>query len=326
MKIYQFLAATACVFLLGCFAFAVRAQDEGARISFKRGSTSATVKGTVAKGGPDFYLVGAKAGQTMTVRSIGKVSFGLDSPDGNLTDDDGNTNWAGELPADGDYRIRVYSNGGAQNYSLTVAIAPAAKGKIAQKFTTSGSYDGISVGTESGDYGGMAVYLTESDAQLYALVTVAEGDFFDPVLVEANLSGREMRGFEFVLPDDSGGRPVKGVVTAAGLKLATGELLKRRCGGTYSNISVGPGGDYGGMEVYLTDAGGRWFALVTAAEGVLLRPVLVEAKVTGKNFDKIEFTLPDESGDRTFKGTITKSGMTLNADGTLLVLKEKCYK
>ena len=112
------------LFLLSSvFAF----QDEGTRVKFQRGSSSATLKGTVAKGGPDFYLVGAKAGQMMTVKATGKVSFGIDSPNGNLTADDGNTNWNGELPADGDYKIRVYSSGGVQNYSLTISIVSAAK-------------------------------------------------------------------------------------------------------------------------------------------------------------------------------------------------------
>jgi hypothetical protein len=208
-----------------------------------------------------------------------------------------------------------------------VLSASAQKTSGSQKFTTSGFYNGIEMTSkESGDYGGTAVYLTESDGQLYALVMTAEGAIFDPVLVEAKQSGKDMRTVEFTLPGENGDRKFKGTVSAAGLKLDGGEMLKRQCANTYSDISMGSGGDYGGMEVYLTDAGGSWFALVTIAEGVLMKPVLVEAKVTGKNFDKVEFTLPNENGNRKFTGTIAKTGMTVSESGTRSVLKNKCYK
>jgi hypothetical protein len=307
----------------------VFAQDDGTRISFKRGATSATVKGTVAKGGPDFYLVGAKAGQTMTVKVTGKVTFGIYSDGETLTEDDGNTNWSDELPADGDYQIKVFSSGGAQNYTLTVSIAAET---TSQKFTTSGFYQGIGLSSEeSGDYYGINVYLTESDGQLFALVLTAEGGFSTPKLVEAKVSGKDMRTVEFTLPNENNGdRKLKGTVSAKNLTLddyyGKKFVLKRGCGNLSGNISTGNGDDYGGMEVYVTDAGGQWFALVTVAEGVLKRPVLVEAEVTGNDFDRIQFTLPDENGGRKFKGKMTKNGMTLTERGTNLVLKDKCYR
>ena len=96
-------------------------QDE-TRISFQRGRSSATFNGTVTTGGPDFYVVKARAGQTMVVSVDGKVSFGLDSPRAQMTEDDSNTSWRGELDFDGDHKIRVYSKGGVQKYSLTVSI------------------------------------------------------------------------------------------------------------------------------------------------------------------------------------------------------------
>lgn len=301
------------------------AQDADTRISFKRGATSAIVSGTVAKGGPDFYLVSAKAGQTLSVKVTGKVSFGIFSGDERITEDDGSKTWSGELPADGDYQIKVFSEGGAQNYSLTVSIS--ALPKSSQKFTTSGFYKGIDLSSEeSGDYFGIDVFLTESDGQLYALVTTAEGGFSKPVLVEAKQSGKDMRTVEFVLPDENGDRKLKGTVSANNLRLDSDFMLKRECGGLYSDISMGEGGDYGGTEIFLTDAGGQWFALVTTAEGVLQPPVLVEAKVAGKNFDKVKFTLPNENGERKFTGTITKTGLTLDEAGTKTILKNKCYK
>jgi len=330
MKNYNRRFLASGFFVLALLISNAFAQDDGTRIKFARGATSATVKGTVAKGGPDFYLVGAKAGQTMTLKTTGKVSFGIDAPDGRLTEDDANTNWSEELTADGDYKIRVYSAGGAQNYSLTVSITAAPK--TAQKFTTSGSFDGIDMTSkESGDYGGTSVYLTESDGQMFALVTVAEGVALPPVLVEAKVTGKEMRTVEFTLPNDNGERKFKGTVSATALTFGEGagkEILKRECGGTYSNISMGSGGDYGGMEVFLTESDGQWYALVTVAEGVLMRPVLTEVKSKLKNYalDTVEFTLPNDTGGRKFTGQMTKTGLTLNEGGAAFVLKDKCYK
>src|SRR5437868_2997781 len=98
--------------MISVYAVFAFGQDDATRITFKRGASSATVRGTVAKGGPDFYVVRAGEGQTMTVSVTGSVSFGIDSPDEeSMTDDDGNKYWSDELPDDGDYRIRVYSFG-----------------------------------------------------------------------------------------------------------------------------------------------------------------------------------------------------------------------
>lgn len=313
-------------FLLSICAVLTFAQDDGTRISFKRGASSATVEGTVAKGGPDFYLVGAKAGQLMTVKVTGKVSFGIDADGERITEDDGNTSWSEELPADGDYKIKVFSNGAAQSYTLTVSIAAQT---VSPKFTTSGYFDGIEMTSEeSGDYGGTSVFLTESDGQMYALVMIAEGVPLAPVLVEAKVSGKDMRTVEFTLPNENGDRKFKGTVSANALTFdddSEKTVLKRECGFLSSSISMGKGGDYGGMEVFVNDAGGTWYALVTVAKGVLKRPALVEADVKLKNSaaDTIAFTLP---GKRKFKGKIMKTGMTLTESGTTMILKDKCYK
>ncbi|HEX8352487.1 MAG TPA: hypothetical protein VF611_06305, partial [Pyrinomonadaceae bacterium] len=73
--------------------------------------------------------------------------------------------------------------------------------------------------------------------------------------------------------------------------------------GVFSNIAAGEGGDYGGMQVYLTDSDGQFYAAVTIAEGVLLPPVLVKvrAQVEAR---KIEFSLPGGDGSRKFTGTV----------------------
>jgi hypothetical protein len=94
--------------------------------------------------------------------------------------------------------------------------------------------------------------------------------------------------------------------------------------GTFSNITAGPGGDYGGMQVYLTDSDGQFYATVTLAEGVLLAPVLVKV-VADIEKRKIEFTLPGENGGRKFTGTVSANGLTLVEGQSKIVLKRKCY-
>ena len=95
--------------------------------------------------------------------------------------------------------------------------------------------------------------------------------------------------------------------------------------GTYSDIKMGEGGDYGGMEVYLTDSDGQFYVTVTVAEGVLLAPVLVKAQVDIDS-RKVEFSLPTENGARKFAGQVTADGLTLTeAGGEKRFLKRKCY-
>ena len=93
--------------------------------------------------------------------------------------------------------------------------------------------------------------------------------------------------------------------------------------GTFSNITVGEGGDYGGMQIYLTDADGQFYATVTIAEGVLLAPALVKVDVQIEK-RQIEFTLPGEN-KRKFTGTVTADGLTLVESGSKTFLKRKCY-
>ena len=94
--------------------------------------------------------------------------------------------------------------------------------------------------------------------------------------------------------------------------------------GVFSNITAGEGGDYGGMQVYLTDSDGQFYATVTIAEGVLLSPVLVKVKVQVEQ-RKIEFTLGSGDDARKFTGTVTAEGLTLTENGERRFLKRKCY-
>lgn len=93
--------------------------------------------------------------------------------------------------------------------------------------------------------------------------------------------------------------------------------------GTFSNITAGAGGDYGGMQIYLTDSDGQFYATVTLAEGVLLAPVLVKVDADIEK-RKIEFTLPGENGSRKFTGTVTANGLTLLEGKNKSFLKRKC--
>ena len=218
-------------------------------------------------------------------------------------------------------------------FVLSAEAQKKAKTKI---FPTVGQFTDISMGSISGDLAGTDIYLTQSDTETYAVVRTAAGDISDPILVTAKVSGKDMRTIEFSVPSESqpgGERKYKGTVTANALLLKEGGSLKRTCGvggsKTYSNITVGKeSGDYGGIEVYLINNIGQWFALVQIAEGMIGTPQLVEVKVTGKNEDKLEFTVPKDSGERKFTGTISSKAatLTLNESGSRSVLKAKCYK
>ncbi len=103
------------------------------------------------------------------------------------------------------------------------------------------------------------------------------------------------------------------------------DKTKFHTGGTFSDIKAGEGGDYGGMEVYLTDSDGQFYAAVTVAEGVLHPPVLVKVQVDVDS-RKVEFLLPGGDGARKFTGQVTADGLTLTDDGGgKHFLKRKCY-
>ena len=170
-----------------------------------------------------------------------------------------------------------------------VLSADAQKKAKPKSFPTVGQFNNISMGSKSGDLAGTEIYLTQSDTETYAVVRTAAGDLSNPILVTAKVSGKDMRTIEFSIPSESEpGAEIKykGTVTANALLINEGDSLKRTCGTggsrTYSNITVGKeSGDYGGIEVYLMNNIGEWFALVQIAEGTIGTPQLIEVKVTG---------------------------------------------
>lgn len=94
------------------------------RVQFRRGATSATVQGMVTISLPDTWLVGARAGQVMTVqlRSPRKsVTFLVSSPVSTSLIADNTRSWSGTLPENGDYMIIVQADSRA-TYNLTISI------------------------------------------------------------------------------------------------------------------------------------------------------------------------------------------------------------
>ncbi|MEG4197745.1 hypothetical protein [Microcoleus sp. Pol12A5] len=93
-------------------------------IQFKRGASSAEVKGGVARGEVMIYLINAKEGQTMNVeiQSVeGNAVFKVVDPNTNAVVE-GEKSWSGELPQTGKYQIVVGTERGGASYTLSVSI------------------------------------------------------------------------------------------------------------------------------------------------------------------------------------------------------------
>jgi hypothetical protein len=91
-------------------------------IRFARGASSGTVKGTT--NGAEDYVLQAREGQTMTVRLTsspkGAAAFEIMIDDYTVACQ--GTEWTGELPASGSYRITVVATKGSASYELNVGI------------------------------------------------------------------------------------------------------------------------------------------------------------------------------------------------------------
>jgi hypothetical protein len=121
-------------FLAGVLVFgavsAALAEGVRQRIKFPRGRTSTTISNAVLREEIDEYLLGAKAGQRMTVEisSVeGNAAFLIHTPGRNgmlagAGEGDDATSWEGELPATGDYVIEVAPTRGNATYRLKVQI------------------------------------------------------------------------------------------------------------------------------------------------------------------------------------------------------------
>ena len=115
-------------------AIATTAAQRDRRIRFPRGRTTAILRGTLTARGDEshVYLLRARAGQTLTVhitaRGRGDAAFSIRSPRGGHVDEDNpiGTDWSGELPQSGDYRITVFNPSahvrGLTRYTLEVTV------------------------------------------------------------------------------------------------------------------------------------------------------------------------------------------------------------
>jgi hypothetical protein len=95
------------------------------RLQFKRGASEATVQGKVSIALPDTYLVGARAGQTMTIKLTAPrkaVRFMVMSPTTRSLVADNSRDWTGVLDETGDYTIIIDSDARNSTYTMTVSI------------------------------------------------------------------------------------------------------------------------------------------------------------------------------------------------------------
>ena len=118
------------VVALAALTSAASAEGLKKRVRFPRGKTSTILKNSVIRGERDTYLVGARAGQTMTVRISSledNAVFQIYKPGGKVTlagagEAEDATEWNGRLPASGDYQIVVGGTRGNATYKLEIKI------------------------------------------------------------------------------------------------------------------------------------------------------------------------------------------------------------
>jgi hypothetical protein len=94
------------------------------RVQFRRGASSTTVQSRVSLELSDTWIVGARAGQVMTVQltSPGKVRFMLMTSRTTESLADNARSWTGALPETGDYLILVDTDAKSATYSMTISI------------------------------------------------------------------------------------------------------------------------------------------------------------------------------------------------------------
>jgi len=95
------------------------------RVQFKRGMSSTTVQGKVSIALPDTLIVGARAGQVMSVQLTApskSVRFMLMTSKTTNSLADNTRSWTGTLPETGDYIILVDGDEKGSTYSMTISI------------------------------------------------------------------------------------------------------------------------------------------------------------------------------------------------------------
>jgi hypothetical protein len=94
------------------------------RIQFKKGTHSAEIKGGVARGTVNTYLIKAKKGQKMKVeiQSLEKNAvFNIIDPNTKTIVKESKS-WSGKLSQTGDYEIVVGTERGGASYTMSISI------------------------------------------------------------------------------------------------------------------------------------------------------------------------------------------------------------
>jgi len=120
----------ATLFICALAAGSISADGVKTKVRFAKGTSSATIKGAVIRGDRDRYYVGAKAGQTMTVKitsleknAVFQIYFsGEQESLPGAGDGDDATKWSGQLPVDNEYVIVVGGTRGNATYTLTISV------------------------------------------------------------------------------------------------------------------------------------------------------------------------------------------------------------
>lgn len=125
----NYLSAALALLLLVSSVCEVQARGITRRVRFARGRTTAILKNSLVRGDVDRYILGARAGQTMTVHITSRENnavFNLQTPSGKSLEGAGEvddaTDWSGELSESGDHIIEVGGTRGNATYTLEVAI------------------------------------------------------------------------------------------------------------------------------------------------------------------------------------------------------------
>ncbi len=149
MSLSRVLAASVAVLasIVALEAGAIRRQP----VHFEPGASSATLRGTIEGDETVDYVLGARRGQTMSVAlktGHGATSFNVLPPGSDAAIAIGSVvgdAWSGALPADGEYRVRVFMMRSAArrnetgSYTLTIAITGQAASSTEKPASAPGS-------------------------------------------------------------------------------------------------------------------------------------------------------------------------------------------
>jgi hypothetical protein len=137
----------ACAVALVCPAPSGAQSPKVQRVSFKAGASSATLTGSIKGYESIDYVLGARAGQTMTVSlktRHGANYFNVLPPGSDAAIAMGETlgnKWSGTLPVDGDYRIRVYlmRSAARRNETATFTLTVGITGRVSHDAKVAGT-------------------------------------------------------------------------------------------------------------------------------------------------------------------------------------------